>query len=159
MTDRDTLTSEDHALFSRYRATRDPQVREVLVDRFLPLARHLSRRYRSGRDEEDLRQVAALGLLKAIERFDPQYGVAFSSFAVPTILGELKRYFRDQGWMVRVPRPLQELEQRMSQAAEELSAQLGRTPTAAELADRCGVGMEEIVEAQIVGSAHRPSSL
>jgi RNA polymerase sigma-B factor len=159
MTDRPNATAQVHALFARYRATRDPRLQESLVERFLPLAQHLSRRYGTRGDDEDLEQVAAVALLKAIERFDPQHGVAFSSFAVPTILGELKRYFRDQGWMVRVPRPLQDLEQRVVRAADELTPQLGRTPTVAELASACGVGIEEIVEVQTVASAHRPTSL
>src|SRR3954454_5398033 len=145
MTDHPNDTVDDHALFIRYRATREPRLREALAERFLPLARHLSRRYGTRGDQEDLEQVAAVALLKAIERFDPQHGVAFSSFAVPTILGELKRYFRDHGWMVRVPRHLQDLQQRVVQAAQELTATLGRTPTVAELASACGVSNEEII--------------
>src|SRR5690348_3928289 len=95
-------------LFARYRRDRDPATRDALVDRFLPLAYHLARRYHSGAEADDLQQVASLGLLKAIDRFDPAHGAAFTSFAVPTILGEIKRYFRDHGWTVRVPRDLQE---------------------------------------------------
>ena len=102
------------AQFARYRSTRDPALREALVRRFLPLARHLAGRYVGRADRDDLEQVAALALLKAIERYDPERGLAFSSFAVPTILGELKRYFRDLGWAVRVPRDLQELALRIS---------------------------------------------
>src|SRR3954453_18669878 len=103
-------SSEDRALFERYLARRDPVDREVLVERFLPLARQLARRYE--RPEEpfhDLFQVACGGLVKAIDRFDLSRDVAFSSYAVPTILGEIKRYFRDRTWAVRVPRDLQEL--------------------------------------------------
>src|SRR4051794_35577624 len=146
MTDHPHDTVDDRARFIRYRATREPRLREALAERFLPLARHLSRRYGTRGDQEDLEQVAAVALLKAIERFDPQHGVAFSSFAVPTILGELKRYFRDHGWMVRVPRHLQDLQQRVVQAAQELTATLGRTPTVAELASACGLGIEEIID-------------
>ena len=101
---------EDARLLERYQRTGDPAARAELTERFLPLARSLARRYeRGGESLDDLTQVASLGLLKAIDRFDPQRAVAFSSFAVPTIVGELKRYFRDYGWSVRVPRGLQEL--------------------------------------------------
>src|SRR3954471_5549472 len=98
-------TARDDAapLFARYRRDRDPATRDALVERFLPLARQLARRYDRSADADDLEQVASLGLLKAIERFDPERGLAFTSFAVPTILGELKRYFRDHGWSIRVP--------------------------------------------------------
>jgi len=104
----------DAAQFARYLSTRDPALREVLVRRFLPLARDLAGRYAGRADRDDLEQVAALALLKAIERYDPGRGLAFSSFAVPTILGVLKRYFRDLGWAFRVPRELQELALRIS---------------------------------------------
>ena len=101
--------TDTDALFCDYRQTRDPAVRETLVERFLPLARQLARRYQRGNEPfDDLLQVASLGLVKAVDRFDPERGVAFSSYAVPTILGELKRYFRDTGWAVHVPRGLQE---------------------------------------------------
>src|SRR5687768_13060851 len=95
--------AEDSQLFERYRRERRPEDCEALVLRFLPLARHLARRYVANNEREDLEQVAALGLMKAIDRFDPSRGIAFGSYAVPTILGELRRYFRDRGWMVRVP--------------------------------------------------------
>src|SRR4051794_40928978 len=92
-------TARDDAarLFARYHQDRDPTTRDALVERFLPLARHLARRYDGSADTDDLEQIASLGLLKAIDRFDPERGLAFTSFAVPTILGELKRYFRDHG--------------------------------------------------------------
>ena len=100
---------EERRLFDRYRRDGDRAARDALVERFLPLAHYLARRYRGGGDHtDDLIQVASLGLLKAIDRFDPDRGIAFSSYAVPTILGEIKRYFRDKGWAVRVPRELQE---------------------------------------------------
>jgi RNA polymerase sigma-B factor len=146
-------------LFERYRRDHDPADLERLVLRFLPLARHLARRYAGGAETEDLEQVACVALLKAIERFDPGRGVAFTSFAFPTLTGELKRYFRDQGWAVRVPRSLQELGARVSVAAEDLESVLGRAPTVAEVAGRCGVSAEEVVEARALGSAHRPDSL
>src|SRR4051812_17614020 len=125
----------------------------------MPLAHHLARRYRGHGENDDLVQVASLGLLKAIERFDPSYGTAFATFAVPTILGELKRYFRDHGWAVRVPRSLQELAARVDTAGEALTDELGRSPTAAEVATRCQVSVEQVLEARATRTAHRADSL
>jgi RNA polymerase sigma-B factor len=147
------------ALLERYFEHRDPRDREELLQRFRPLAMHLSRRYFSAGEREDLQQIATLALLKAIDRFDPSRGIAFSSFAVPTILGELKRYFRDQGWSVRVPRPLQELAPRVERAAEDLFAELGRSPTVNELAARCDISAEIVLEARALKTAHRAISL
>jgi RNA polymerase sigma-B factor len=149
----------DQALFARYRRDRDPATRELLVSRFLPLALHLARRYHTRADNDDLAQVASIGLLKAIDRFDPERGLAFSSFAVPTILGELKRYFRDHGWTVRVPRNVQELTLRIERASEQLTAKLGRAPTATELAAHVDADAEQVIEALAARSAHRPDSL
>jgi RNA polymerase sigma-B factor len=138
----------------------DQQAREQLVQRFLPLARQLARRYhRGGEPLDDLIQVASLGLLKAIDRFDPTRVTAFSSFAVPTILGELKRHFRDKGWSVRVPRDLQELAVRLEPTTEALSREIGRAPTTAELADRLGVTVEQLLEAREAAGAYRAVSL
>jgi RNA polymerase sigma-B factor len=108
---------------------------------------------------DDLTQVASLGLLKAIDRFDPERGLAFSTFAVPTILGEIKRDFRDRGWMVRVPRPVQELKLRLDTITQTLTGELGRSPTAAELANRARVTVEEVLEALAAATAHYPDSL
>ena len=99
---------DDDLLFERHRLAPSRVTRETLVERYLPLARHLARRYPAGGEQEDLTQVASLALLRAIDRFDPTRGIAFSSFAVPTILGELKRHFRDHGWSVRAPRDVQD---------------------------------------------------
>ena len=130
------------------------------MQRFLPLARQLARRYqRTGEPLDDLVQVASLGLLKAIDRFDPARTTAFSSFAVPTILGELKRYFRDKGWSVRVPRDLQELAVRVDRLGEELSRELGRAPTPGEMAQRLGVTAEQVLEAREAAGAYRAVSL
>src|SRR3954452_12249571 len=148
-----------HQLFERYHRDHDPADREALVERFLPLARHLSRRYATSTDRDDLEQVAAIGLLKAIDRFDPSRGLAFTSFAVPTILGELKRHFRDFGWSVRVPRELKELAARVEDAVEELNGELGRTPTTEQIAQRCGVSVERVLEARATATAHRADSL
>ena len=121
--DRVARALEDRRLLERYHREADPAAREALVERFLPLARQLARRYqRGGEPLDDLIQVASLGLLKAIERFDPARETAFSSFAVPTILGELKRHFRDKGWSVRVPRDLQELAVKVDRVGEDMVA-------------------------------------
>src|SRR4051812_8557806 len=133
--------------------------RDAMVDRYLPLARHLARGYRGGADIDDLEQVASLGLLKAIERFDPGRGLAFSTFAVPTIRGELRRYFRDHGWAVRVPRDVQERKQRLDAMMEGLTAELGRSPTVAELATAAGATSEQVLEALGTVTAHFPDSL
>ena len=151
---------EDARLFERYRRTGDPAARAELTERFLPLARSLARRYeRGGESLDDLTQVASLGLLKAIDRFDPQRAVAFSSFAVPTIVGELKRYFRDFGWSVRVPRELQELALRVQRESDRVAAEQAHAPTAGQLAQRLGVDVERILEAREAVGAHRATSL
>jgi RNA polymerase sigma-B factor len=135
-------------LFTRLRAHGGPEQREQLLRRFLPLARSLAARYRrSGEPLEDLEQVASIGLLNAIDRFEPERGVAFSSFAVPTILGELRRHFRDRTWALRVPRRLQELGGQIEHARDELTSSLGRQPTVHELADRVQTDAETILQA------------
>src|SRR5687768_3412003 len=147
--DRAARAREDRRLLERYHHHGDRAAREALVDRFLPLARQLARRYqRGGEPLDDLIQVASLGLLKAIDRFEPDRPTAFSSFAVPTILGELKRHFRDRGWSVRVPRDLQELAVRVERVGEELTRQLGRAPTPGEIAEHVGVTTEQVLEAR-----------
>jgi RNA polymerase sigma-B factor len=149
----------DAELFRRYRRNPDPALREAIVERFLPLARHLARRYPAGDEREDVLQVASLALVKAVDRFDPDNGAAFSSFATPTILGEIKRYFRDHGWAVRAPRDLQELTVRMEHAREDLTARLGRAPTPAELAAALDTTVERVLEALAAHTAHRPVAL
>jgi RNA polymerase sigma-B factor len=151
--------AEVSRVFRRYVRHRSPEDRELLVLRHLPLARHLARRYPSAVEREDVEQVASLGLLKAIERFDPDRGLAFTTFAVPTILGEIKRYFRDLGWSVRVPRSLQELAAQVNAASEALALELGRSPTIEQIAQRCEVSVEDALEALATRSAHRPDSL
>ncbi len=138
----------------------DQAARAALVERFLPLARQLARRYqRGGELLDDLNQVASLGLLKAIDRFDPERTTAFSSFAVPTILGELKRHFRDKGWSVRVPRDLQELAVKLDPTGEQLLRELGRPPTLAEVAERLDTTVELVLEAREAAAAYRAVSL
>jgi RNA polymerase sigma-B factor len=135
-------------LFRRYCTTRDPSLREDLVRTYLPLARTIARRYESRRvPVEDLVQVAAIGLMKAIDRYDPERGIAFSSYAVPTMVGEVQRYFRDHTWGVRPPRELQERAQRVMNANRDMGAELGRPPTAGELATRLQLSLEQVVDA------------
>jgi RNA polymerase sigma-B factor len=150
---------DEQALFRDYRRDRDPAVRTALVERYLPLARHLARRYPSGRDGEDVVQVASLALVKAIDRFDPDRGAAFTSFATPTILGEIKRYFRDHGWAVRMPRELQDLALRVERVTGELTGGLGRAPTPVELAAVLDVSVERVLEALATDTAHHPVAL
>src|SRR3954470_1082570 len=121
--------------------------REGLVHLHLPLVEHCARRFRNrGEPFEDLVQVGTIGLLKSIDRFDLERGLEFSTYATPTIIGEIKRYFRDKGWAIRVPRRLQELRMQIGAAAAELTQSLGRSPTARELAERIGWRVEEILE-------------
>ena len=159
--DRLARAAEERWLFMRYRRGNDPAAREALVERFLPLARQLARRYHRGGDVplEDLVQVASLGLLNAIDRFDPGRATAFSSFAVPTIAGELKRHFRDKAWSVRVPRDLSELALRVDRTTELLINRLGRTPTASDIADHLDITVEEVLEAREAAAAYRAESL
>ncbi|MDP9292996.1 MAG: SigB/SigF/SigG family RNA polymerase sigma factor [Actinomycetota bacterium] len=158
--DRAARSIEDRRLLERYHRDGDPAAREALVERFLPLARQLARRYqRAGEPLDDLIQVGSLGLLKAIERFDPGRETAFSSFAVPTILGELKRHFRDKGWSVRVPRDLQELAVKLDRVGEDMSRDLGRAPTTGEMAERLRVTPEQVLEAREAAGAYRAVSL
>ncbi len=143
----DARSRRDRALFARM-AEGDPRARAELVERFMPLARSLARRYESsGEPMDDLVQVASMALVKAVDRFDASRGHAFTSFAVPTIVGELKRYFRDRTWAVRPPRELQELIMRVDRTATKLSQELDRAPTVAELADATGADEEHVLEA------------
>jgi RNA polymerase sigma-B factor len=149
------------ALFERWQRDNDPRARECLVERYLPLARKLAARYRgrAGEPFDDLLQVASLGLLHAIDRFDPDRGTAFSTFAVPTILGQLKRYFRDAGWSVHVPRGAQELALRVQEAEQAISPRLGRSPTADELAQYMEVSVEQVIDGLEAAAAHHATSL
>jgi RNA polymerase sigma-B factor len=149
----------DDELFAQARAG-DEHARELLVERYLPLARRLARRYqRSEEPQEDLVQVASLGLLKAVDRYDTTRDTAFSSFAVPTILGELRRHFRDRTWSVRVPRELQELALRVDRAVATLSSQLGRAPTVGEISAAVDATEEQVLDALQAAGAYRAGSL
>lgn len=136
------------------------RAREELVALHQPLVEHCARRFRNrGEPLEDLQQVGAIGLLKAIDRFDDERGVEFSTYATPTIIGEIKRHFRDKGWAIRVPRRLQELRMQIATASAELTQSLGRSPTAPELAERMGCSVEEILEGLESGNAYATLSL
>jgi RNA polymerase sigma-B factor len=139
---------------------RRERLREILVEEHLPLVRHFARRFSNrGEPFDDLLQVGTLGLIAAIDRFDPTRGVEFLSFAVPTITGEIKRHFRDQGWSVRVPRRLQELHLSLNAAVSELSQKNGHAPTPSELAEHLGIPRAEVLEGLAVANAYRSSSL
>jgi RNA polymerase sigma-B factor len=134
--------------------------REELVHLHLPLVQHSARRFRNrGEPYEDLVQVGTIGLLKSIDRFDESRGVEFSTYATPTVIGEIKRYFRDKGWAIRVPRRLQELRMQIGAATAELAQSLGRSPTARELAERIDCSVEEIVEGLESNNAYSTLSL
>lgn len=153
-------TASVDELLRAYHERGDLAARDRLVEQQLPLVRSLARRY-AGRGEplDDLVQVASIGLIKAIDRFDVDRGVELSTYAIPTIVGELKRYFRDTGWAVHVPRRLKELSVRLNHSIEELGTVLGRSPTVAELADAVGADEEEIIEALDASRAYTAVSL
>jgi RNA polymerase sigma-B factor len=143
-----TSPNDERALFARLREDPNTADREAAVRRYLPLARRLAGHYRhTGEPVDDLEQVAAIGLLKAVDRFDPERGATFTSFAIPTILGELRRYFRDRTWALRVPRGLQELTLQIERARDELTGSLGRQPTLTELSRRLGTSEELTLQA------------
>lgn len=147
-------------LFRELRATGDPELRAELARLHLPLVEYLAKRFKDrGEPLDDLVQVGSVGLLKAIDRFDLGRGVEFSTYATPTIVGELKRYFRDKGWAVRVPRRLQELSLRLNKVVAQLTQDLGRSPTVPEIAKYVGVSEEEVLEALESGQAYSTTSL
>jgi RNA polymerase sigma-B factor len=153
-------TADSQALFERWRHTQDREARDELISRFLPLARKLARRYtQSSEPYDDLVQVASLGLVKAVERFDPDRGFAFTSFAVPTIVGELKRYFRDTGWAIHVDRGAQERARRINEAQRAISARTGRPPRVDELAQYLELSEEEVLDGLQVAEAYGTVSL
>ena len=163
--DRQTTPNDDDALLA---IVHDPtasadevaSAKELLITAHMPLVEHIARRYRDrGEPFDDLVQVGAIGLLKAIERFDTERGTALSTYATPTIVGEIKRHFRDRGWNIRIPRRLQELGMRIRSARADLTQSLGRTPTVAEIAAALGVDIEEVLEAMESAHAYAPVSL
>jgi RNA polymerase sigma-B factor len=152
--------ASERELLARFAETGDPRLREELVNRFLPLARSLAMRYAGGAEpSDDLVQVASVGLMGALERYDPDRGVPFAAFAGPTILGELRRHFRDRVWTLRVPRGLQERIRDVEDAITKLGSLLERSPTVAEVADRLGITGGEVLEALEASDARRTMSL
>jgi len=151
---------EEIALFVEFAASRRRSLRNQLVERHMGLAAHVASRFgRRGPSDDDLRQVAFLALVKAVDRFDPQRGVAFSTFAGRTIEGEIKRHFRDHTWTVRVPRSAKELHLKLRKATDELTQRLGRSPTVPQLAEHIGISTDEVVEGIAAGSAYMTHSL
>jgi RNA polymerase sigma-B factor len=152
--------SETTVLFERWRDRGDREARDELIERFLPLARKLARRYaQSTEPYEDLAQVASLGLVKAVERFDPGRGFAFTSFAVPTIVGELKRYFRDSSWALHVDRGAQERARKITEANQRLTTLEGRAPTVQKLAEYLELSQEDVLEGLQTAEAYSTVSL
>ncbi|MBY0396410.1 MAG: SigB/SigF/SigG family RNA polymerase sigma factor [Thermoleophilia bacterium] len=134
--------------------------RERLVMEHLPLVRGLARRYADrGEPLDDLVQVGTIGLIKAVDRFDPSRGNKLASFATPTILGEIRRHFRDRSWTVRVPRGIQEARAEIAKAVDDLSARLGRSPSVREIAESADLSVDEVLDALAAGSAQRPAPL
>ena len=152
--------ADDRELLRRYHEQGDPTAREQLVQRHLPLVRSLARRY-AGRGEalEDIEQVGAIGLLKAIDRYELDREVALTTYATPNVVGEIKRHFRDKGWAIRVPRARQELNGQMGPTIERLTSKLGRSPSIAEIAAEFETSTEQVLEALEAGSAYAPLSL
>jgi RNA polymerase sigma-B factor len=152
--------ADPEELSERWQQHGDRRARDELVERYMPLARRLARRYLGAREPfEDLVQVASLGLVKAIDRFDASRGNAFTSFAVPTILGELKRYFRDLGWAVHVPRGAQERALKVEDVQRQLTSKTGRAPTITELAEYMELSLEDVLDALEAAGAHHSMSL
>ena len=151
---------DDEALLLRYQRDGDLEAREEVVIRFMPLARQLAGRYKhAGEPQDDLVQVACVGLLKAIDRYDPDRGGGFARYAVPTMLGELKRHFRDKGWSVHVPRATQELVLKVGDAVGTLPARLGHAPRPRDVAAALGATVEEVLEAMEAATAYEATSL
>ena len=154
------MAPDDKVLLRRYHESGDLAAREQLIERYMSLVRSLARRYSyRGEQLEDLVQIGAIGLIKAIDRFDVNRGVELTTYATPNIIGEIKRHFRDKGWSVRVPRGLQELNVQVSKLIEQLTVQLGRSPTIPELAKAAGVEEEAVLEALESGRAYSSVSL
>jgi RNA polymerase sigma-B factor len=150
----------DTALLRRYHEQGDLAARDELIEQYMSLVRSLARRYAyRGEQLDDLVQIGAIGLIKAIDRFDLDRGVELTTYATPNIIGEIKRHFRDKGWAVRVPRGLQELSVRLTKIVEQLTVQLSRSPTIAEIAKAAGVEEEEVLEAIESGRAYSSVSL
>lgn len=161
----DAIRRRSHELFDELNAAEPDSPaarahRDELVRLHLPLVEHCARRFRNrGEPLEDLVQVGTIGLIKSVDRFDVERGVEFTTYATPTIIGEIKRHFRDKGWAIRVPRRLQELRMQISATTGELAQQLGRSPTPRELAEAIGCSLEEVVEGMASANAYSTLSL
>jgi RNA polymerase sigma-B factor len=152
--------ADELELFREFARTRSRRLRNELVERHMGLAAHVARRFgRRGPSDDDLRQVAFLALVKAVDRFEPDRNVAFSTFAGRTIEGEIKRHFRDHTWTLRVPRSAKEIHLQLRRATDELTQELGRSPRVPELAERLGLDVDEVVEGIAAGSAYATGSL
>jgi RNA polymerase sigma-B factor len=159
-TDAQQSSQEDDDTFRRYRASRDRALRNQIVERHRWLAVHCAKQFADkGEPFDDLVQVALLGVLKAVERFDPDYGAAFATFAVPTITGELRRHFRDTTWAVHVPRRARDLQHTVRRATDELGHILGRSPTVSEIAEHAGVTDEDVLDALEAARCYRNAPL
>lgn len=160
MTDTNTLEGDQERAFVEFRASRDPALRDRLIELNLPLARHLARRFaHRGEPREDLEQVAAMALCKAVDRFEPEREVSFGAYATRTVLGELKRHFRDKGWTVRPPRRIQELCLELNREIESLTQQLGRAPTIKDLALATDASEADVIEALDAAESYWAASL
>jgi RNA polymerase sigma-B factor len=157
----DTSAQDDElALFREFAATRQRSVRNRLVERHMGLAAHIANRYRrANMGDDDLRQVAMVGLVKAVDRFDPDYGGSFSSFAGPTIEGEIKRHFRDRSWVVRVPRSAKELHLQVRRASDELSHEIGRSPSVEEIARHLDIDRDDVLRGVAAGAAYNVGTI
>ncbi|AFS77095.1 RNA polymerase factor sigma-70 RpoD [Gottschalkia acidurici 9a] len=151
---------DSKTLFKLYSENKESTIREEIIHRYLYIAEILSKKYSNrGIDYEDIYQVACLGLIYSVDRFDISRGYEFSSFATPTIIGEIKKHFRDKGWAIRVPRRIQELSQKVNLARNTLNQKLQRTPTVKELAEYLDVTSEDVLEAMEAGKVYTPQSL
>ncbi len=150
---------EDMRLFREFAQNRSRRLRNQLVERHMGLAAHIAKRYAKAGPDDDVRQVAMLGLVKSVDRFDPEYGASFGSFAGRTIEGEIKRFFRDKSWIVRVPRSAKELHLAVRRATDELSHDLGRAPTVDEIAEHLHIDRDDVAVGLSATAAYHPGSL
>ena len=158
--DRKLTKEEKKELFLEYYKTKDQDLRTILIEEYLYIAEILSKKYiGKGIDYDDIYQVASIGLIYSVDRFDPTKGYVFSSFATPTIIGEIKKYFRDKGWTIRVPRRIQELSKKIMIAKNKLSQEYQRTPTVEDIAEFLNASPEEIIESMEASKVYTPQSL
>ena len=158
--DRKLTKEEKKELFLEYYKTKDQDLRTILIEEYLYIAEILSKKYiGKGIDYDDIYQVASIGLIYSVDRFDPTKGYEFSSFATPTIIGEIKKYFRDKGWTIRVPRRIQELSKKIMIAKNKLSQEYQRTPTVEDIAEFLNASPEEIIESMEASKVYTPQSL